>query len=176
MAGALHVSWFHGGLTGYLKRQRRARSVAQQETVTSIEPSADIVPVTAANDAVLFTSSASTPGTPDDSPLITPRTPSITPMSLRDTYLPTLAIPSIPNLPSLHIPALPQLNVPNRFIGTNGDLNFGFKDAVKSRWEDRRNTLGGMGLNLNLGGLGTRRRGVEVVETEMKVQEVPVYD
>jgi hypothetical protein len=33
-----------------------------------------------------------------------------------------------------------------------------------------------MGLNLNLGGLGKRRRGVKVVETEMRVQEVPVYD
>jgi hypothetical protein len=99
-------------------------------------------------------------------------------MSLRDTYLPTLAIPSIPNLPTLHIPALPQLNVPNRFIGTNGDLNFGFKDAVKSRWEDRRNTLGGMGLNLNLnlGGLGSRRRAIKVEEAEVRVQEVPVYD
>jgi hypothetical protein len=162
LAGAMHVSWFQGGLKGYLKRrgQTTTRTIAE----VSHEPVSDLDEVVSAD---LL---ASQPGTPDDSPLITPRTP-----SLRDTYLPTLAIPSIPSLPALYLPA-----VPHRFLDTKGDINFGFKDAVKSRWEDRRATLGGMGMNLNmnLGGLGIRRRTAEaeqeVDQTKVWVEEVPV--
>lgn len=83
-------------------------------------------------------------GTPDDSPLVTPYTPSVTPMSLRDSYLPTLGIPT------LSLPALPSFPTTDR--------NFGFKDAVKSRWEERRVVLGGVNLNLQQGAMNLRRR------------------
>jgi hypothetical protein len=92
----------------------------------------------------LDTSEISPAGTPDDSPLVTPYTPSITPMSLRDSYLPTLAIPS------LSLPALPSFPTTDR--------NFGFKDAVKSRWEERRVVLGGVNFNLQQGAMNLRRR------------------
>jgi hypothetical protein len=126
----LHVSWFQGGVTGYIKRQRRQTTVkeTQDEPMENLLEPTDISPV----------------GTPDDSPLVTPYTPSITPMSLRDSYLPTLAIPS------LSLPALPSFPTTER--------NFGFKDAVKSRWEERRVVLGGVNLNLQQGAMNLRRR------------------
>jgi hypothetical protein len=97
-------------------------------------------------------SPAITPDTPEDSPLLTPRTPSITPFSLRDSYLSTLAIPNL-SLSSLPIPSFPTT-----------ERNFGFKDAVKSRWEEQRVALGEVNLNLQAGAMNLRRRfGREVV-------------
>jgi hypothetical protein len=131
LAGCLHVSWFQGGVAGYLKRQRKQNNMAKQDPVEVFQD--------------LDTSEIISPaGTPDDSPLVTPYTPSITPMSLRDSYLPTLAIPS------LSLPALPSFPTTDR--------NFGFKDAVKSRWDERRVVLGGVNLNLQQGAMNLRRR------------------
>jgi hypothetical protein len=130
LAGCLHVSWFQGGVAGYLKRHRKQNTMVKQDPANvpkELDPS-EISPA----------------GTPDDSPLVTPYTPSITPMSLRDSYLPTLAIPS------LSLPALPSFPTTDR--------NFGFKDAVKSRWEERRVVLGGVNLNLQQGAMNLRRR------------------
>lgn len=124
------MSWFQGGVSGYLKRQRKHRITVKDdpvEVLKDLDPS-EISPI----------------GTPDDSPLVTPYTPSITPMSLRDSYLPTLAIPS------LSLPALPSFPTTDR--------NFGFKDAVKSRWEERKVVLGGVNLNLQQGAMNLRRR------------------
>jgi hypothetical protein len=129
LAGCLHVSWFQGGVAGYLKRQSKQSKIKEEpvEVLTNLNPP-EISPA----------------GTPDESPLVTPYTPSITPMSLRDSYLPTLAIPS------LSLPALPSFPTTDR--------NFGFKDAVKSRWEERRVVLGGVNLNLQQGAMNLRRR------------------
>ena len=69
-------------------------------------------------------------------------------------------------------------------------MNFGFRDAVKHHWEDRRSAFEGMGmgmgLNLNLSGMGLRRRAgarkedvvvVDVTEvTEVRVEEVSLED
>lgn len=130
LAGCLHVSWFQGGVAGYLRRQRKQSTLKEgkNEAVEMLVEPADVSPT----------------GTPEDSPLVTPYTPSITPMSLRDSYLPTLAIPS------LSLPALPSFPTTDR--------NFGFKDAVKSRWEERRVVLGGVNLNLQQGAMNLRRR------------------
>lgn len=135
MAGCLHVSWFHGGVSGYLKR-RKARAHARSKTEV-IDTQEGLIPDDSPNLA---------PDTPEDSPLLTPRTPSITPLSLRDSYLPTLAIPSI-SLSSLPIPSFPTT-----------ERKFGFKDAVKSRWEERRVVLGDVNLNLQAGAMSLRRR------------------
>lgn len=172
LAGALHVSWFRGGVLGYLKRRRAygGKSVTQPAPPKTVgEPVVDAA-------ATLDPSIPSTtlPSTPEDSPLVTPRTPSITPMSLRDSYLPTLAIPSLP-LPKVAVPSLPYLSDLNITLPTR-DINFGFKDAVKQHWGDRRTALEGIGLNL--GGLGLRRRGRKDKEmrqeTEVRVEEVSV--
>jgi len=133
MAGCLHVSWFHGGVIGYIKRQKtHARS--KTEVIDTGEGS---IPIDSPNLA---------PDTPEDSPLLTPRTPSITPLSLRDSYLPTLVIPNI-SLSSLPLPSFPTT-----------ERNFGFKDAVKSRWEERKVVLGEVNLNLQAGAMSLRRR------------------
>ena len=129
LAGCLHVSWFQGGVAGYLKRQKKQNDKIQEETFESIE---------------MLNPESSPLGTPDDSPLVTPYTPCMTPMSLRDSYLPTLAIPS------LSLSALPSF--------PTTDMGFGFKDAVKSRWEERRVVLGGVNLNLQQGAMNLRRR------------------
>ena len=130
LAGCLHVSWFQGGVTGYIKRQKKQNTKVKEDPIEVLKESgpSEISPI----------------GTPDDSPLVTPYTPSITPMSLRDSYLPTLAIPS------LSLPALPSFPTTDR--------NFGFKEAVKSRWEERRVVLGGVNLNLQQGAMNLRRR------------------
>ena len=135
MAGCLHVSWFRGGVLGYLKR-RKAHAHARSKTEV-IGTQEGLIPDDSPN---------LTPDTPEDSPLVTPRTPSITPLSLRDSYLPTLAIPTI-SLSSLPLPSF-----------STTDRNFGFKDAVKSRWEERRVVLGEVNLNLQAGAMSLRRR------------------
>jgi hypothetical protein len=111
----------------------------------------------------LTTSHSTTPGTPDDSPLVTPYTPSQTPFSLRDSYilntLPNLSMPTMANLPTVSIPPIPSLSdLTSAFPKQN--INFGFKDAVKSRWEGQRGKFGAsMGLRGGaFGGLGLRRR------------------
>jgi hypothetical protein len=145
MAGCLHVSWFHGGILGYLKRQQ-----AQAESKTG--STMDVLENRRSLGVKVGDSPAITPDTPEDSPLLTPRTPSITPFSLRDSYLSTLAIPNL-SLSSLPIPSFPTT-----------ERNFGFKDAVKSRWEEQRVALGEVNLNLQAGAMNLRRRfGREVV-------------
>lgn len=168
LAGCLHVSWFRGGLAGYIKRRRVSPIPGVQDTTlneTVIDPLVDDAMNTEPSEEA-----TTSPPTPEDSPLMTPQTPSIIPFSLRDTYLPTLAIPNLP-LPKLSRPTLPGFS----------DLNTGFKDAVKHHWEDRRAVLGGMGvgINLNLGGLGLRRRGTKEVRgevAEVRVEEVSLED
>lgn len=175
LAGVLHISWFRGGLAGYLKRQRTATANKSDRLVSdkpSEKPSETLADAVTRIDPTV----TSTPllSTPEDSPLVTPRTPSITPFSLRDAYLPTLAIPNL-QLPKVAVPTLP--NFADLTIGLpTRDLNLGFKVAVKHHWEDRKAALGGMGLNL--GGLGLRRR-VRQEEhaqkhTEVRVEEVSV--
>jgi len=153
MAGSLHVSWFNGGVIGYIKRQKtHARS--KTEVIDTGEGS---IPIDSPNLA---------PDTPEDSPLLTPCTPSITPLSLRDSYLPALAIPSI-SLSSLPIPSFPTT-----------ERNFGFKDAVKSRWEERRMALGDINLNLQAGAMSLRRRfgsGPEQEREDLNTSHVNVY-
>jgi hypothetical protein len=145
MAGCLHVSWFHGGVLGYLKRKQ---ALTRSKTASAM----DIVENRESVIAEVSDSPAITPDTPEDSPLLTPRTPSIIPLSLRDSYLPTLAIPNL-SLSSIPIPSFPTT-----------ERNFGFKDAVKSRWDERRVALGEVNLNLQAGAMNLRRRfGREIV-------------
>lgn len=155
MAGCLHVSWFHGGVLGYLKRRKaHAHARSKKEIIDTGEGS---IPIDSPN---------LPPDTPEDSPLLTPRTPSMTPLSLRDSYLPTLAIPNI-SLSSLPLPSFPTT-----------ERNFGFKDAVKSRWEERKMVLGEVNLNLQAGAMSLRRRfgsGQEQEREDMNTSNVNVY-
>ena len=165
LALGLHVSWFRGGLTGYLKR-RQTKAKAKK----SNEDKATIDHPTIADEAkidrpVLYPPStspqmiATTEPTPEDSPLVTPYTPSQTPMTLRDSYIlnniPTLTLPTqlIPSLSDITA-ALPKS------VRDRQPINFGFRDAVKSRWEEQKGRFGpaGRGMGFTLGGLGLRRR------------------
>lgn len=176
LAFVLHVSWFRGGLQGHLKRLRAAKKGVSHKTqdqdqivgepivdaAIKLDPSVinSTLPSEIAEGA---TTSHTSPGTPDDSPLVTPYTPSQTPFSLRDSYilntLPNLSMPTMANLPTVSIPPIPSLSdLTSSFPKQN--INFGFKDAVKSRWEGQRGKFGAsMGLRGGaFGGLGLRRR------------------
>jgi hypothetical protein len=174
LAFVLHVSWFRGGLQGHLKRMRAAKKgLARKEqdkvvdepivdAAIKLDPSVLDSTLPAETTEGLTTSHTS-PGTPDDSPLVTPYTPSQTPFSLRDSYilntLPNLSMPTMANLPTVSIPPIPSLSdLTSAFPKQN--INFGFKDAVKSRWEGQRGKFGAsMGLRGGaFGGLGLRRR------------------
>jgi hypothetical protein len=163
VAGALHVMWFNGGVKGYLKRQRASRKAAK-------ETKAIQQPTQASLTDVLPESIEPKPSpnaiTPQDSPLVTPYTPGTTPMTLRDSYLfpnlsnlPNVSIPTIPSIPSIPTFADFTAALPKSLAPEN--MNFGFKDAVKNRWEEQRGRfeqVRGRGMGLTLGGLGLRRR------------------
>lgn len=169
LAGFLHVSWFRGGLNGYVKRQRVAKSAVADPTLH--EPILDTA--VEVDSTVLEGLPSMVPGavTPDDFPIITPYTPSQTPMSLRDSYVfPTIVMPTMPNLTAMSIPAIPSISdITAAFPKSlhSEHLSFGFKDVVKTRWDEQRGNFAGMGqrgreMALNLGGLGMRRRGTAV--------------
>ncbi|KAK4687042.1 hypothetical protein P7C73_g3077, partial [Tremellales sp. Uapishka_1] len=142
LAGVLHVGWFRGGVIGYLKRQRRSASKAAPKPTSELKEDSMALPPLVDDDT-------------EESPIVTPYTPSQTPMSLRDTYfpIPTISIPTMPNLPTVSIPSLP-FNIPN------GD---GFKDAVRGRWEELEEKGGSFmrdrGRDLENLGLKKRRVG-----------------
>lgn len=164
---------------GYIKRrQSSSRDIKISPAESADQPLLDVA--TALDPTI--SDSILPPSSPDETPLQTPRTPSLTPFSLRDAYLPNLAIPHMPTLPKLAVPGLPNLqglsDIHISFPNTR-ELSSGFKDAVKHRWEDRRSAFEGMGMGIGLGGLGIRRRawqevGQDVAEevTEVRIEEV----
>ena len=174
-AMALHTMWFHGGVTGYLKRASQAKTDSRAKVTSTPAPATPETPTktmpavsTGALGVILEAEEdliagdepdledVSEASTPDDSPLVTPRTPSFGPAS----YVPSL--PSMPNLgnfksiPQLaSLPTIPQLShrlpsqIPTVSIPSFADLTAAlnahadptaqsFKEAVKTRWADRR--------------------------------------
>ncbi|KAL1411022.1 hypothetical protein Q8F55_001967 [Vanrija albida] len=118
LALAMHASWLHGGITGYLKRRKRAARVAAEKAAAE---------AAAEEEAVL---------TPDESPLVTPFTPSQPSVTIRDGLFPNAAFA---NLPIPHIPALKGLSeaLPQAKASLS-DLQFGIKEAVKEGRERLR--------------------------------------
>lgn len=188
LAGVLHVAWFHGGLNGYLKRKRSAKKQSLVETLD--QPIDTLVKV----DPTILEALPTTPEaqTPDDSPLVTPHTPSIAPMSLRDSYLfPNITMPTMPNLPTMSIPAISSMSIPTILTFSDMAAAFpkslntehlgGFKHAVRLRWDEQRGMFAGMsprgrGMSMRLSGLGFRKRGeafsMEEDETHVVIKEV----
>lgn len=201
LALVLHVSWFRGGLNGYIKRQklsRKGRKIRSSEVTEEEEEMVELL-----NDPIVDTAatfdptipSNTLPSTPpllaarataddDDSPLLTPFTPGTTPMTLRDSYLftslPTnlqsLTIPTFPTLPTVSIPSIPSLSD----LTANLPLaarEFGFKEAVKNRWEEGRGRLGELRM-AGGGAMGMLRRragGAEVPSTADQGRVAPVH-
>lgn len=144
LAFVLHTSWMHGGVKGYLKRRRAVRAIKEVDMPST--------------PALTAASPDFGPLTPDESPLVTPHTPSQPTVFIRDGLFPTITIPTMPNLP---IPAIPKLSdlsaaIPQAKESLNS-LNIGFKEAVRERWEEQRERLAARGLRL-------RRKGVTVSE------------
>lgn len=137
LAFVLHASWMHGGVKGYLKRRAKARRAAEMVLDTPSTP------------ALTALSPDLGPLTPDESPLVTPHTPSQPAIYVRDGLFPNITIPTMPNLPIPNIPKLSDMAaaIPQAKESLNS-LNFGFKEAVKERWEEQRVRLAARGIRL----------------------------
>jgi hypothetical protein len=184
MAGMLHVMWFQGGIKGYLKRQRAARKGMKAERKMIAEPVLDsIAELDPTIVATILPPGVSNSPSPQESPLVTPFTPGTTPMTLRDSYMfPTV---SIPHIPALQMPSMPSMPTFSEFTAAlpkslaPDNMNFGFKDAVKSRWDEQKGRFAqarDRGMGLTLDDLGLRRRGREIkadrAEVQVRVHEV----
>lgn len=164
LALVLHASWFQGGVKGYLKRQAK-ESVRPVEAMLS--PTQE---VESGNDALLEADSG--PGTPEDSPLVTPHTPKSYAVLSNLPNLPTMPhLPSLSNIPTVSIPSLSDFT---SALHTRDQLNFGFKDAVKNRWEEQKGRFNDIrrGGGLDLGRLGLRRRGADGLLDDPDVEVV----
>ena len=164
LAFVLHASWFHGGVKGYLRRHAKGQAMGK---ITATEHLVDDqMEILAEVDPLAYEAlEGLEPGTPEDSPLVTPYTPKTYPML---SNLPTLPnFPTMPHIPSVSIPSLSDLTAA---LPAREQLDFGFKHAVKSRWEEQKDRFAGMrqggGMRMNLDRVGFRRRGEGGVEME----------
>jgi hypothetical protein len=182
LALILHVSWFHSAVIGYRKRNAAAKGIEQSQPIT-----ATTSPGMEASGVPDMDEEMPTPEllTPEDSPLVTPHTPSS--ITKDSTFFPQLPqLPSMPNIPHLQLPQL-QLsrgNLPtmptmptfdelrssfaaNKEKHMRGmNMNFGFKNAVKSRWESGRSAWNGS-MDSVLGA-GRGQSGLAAEESERK--------
>ncbi|WWC89754.1 uncharacterized protein L201_004680 [Kwoniella dendrophila CBS 6074] len=142
LALLMHISWFKGGIMGYLKRHNKAKLKYNDKKKNAIMVGCEISdPVIecaiqldeTVNQELLLEENENEDEnggkTPDDSPLITPRTPKQNPL------LTNLPIPNLSNLPTVLIPSIN--NIPGLASLTNTSAN-GFKEAVKHRWDEQK--------------------------------------
>lgn len=178
LAGALHVMWFKGGVTGYLKRLARSKAKTEsvEEPCSTVGEILDQSSITTGEP--VLESLDDSPGTPDDSPLMTPRTPSQTPFVL--PAIPSITIPSFPtlsNLPIVSIPTIPSISGLSlaeirATLNTEGAFKLKgneFKEAVKGRWEEHREKFVER-TGLSLGAMRMRRRGEPQVKEHVDEQ------
>lgn len=169
LAGALHVLWFKGGVTGYLRRlgTSKAKADSAEEPLGGIPDQNSVT-----TGQLALESLDDSPGTPDDSPLMTPRTPSQTPYIF--PAIPSITIPSfstLSNLPIVSIPAIPSisgLSLAEIRATLNKEGKFKlkgteFKEAVKGRWEGHRESFVER-TGLSFGALKMRRRREEQIK------------
>ena len=190
IAWLLHVSWFHAGVNGYLKRRSKGVN-APTCNKTVIEVGNVVVDTAAQVDPTVLATLSQTPsgGTPDDSPLVTPFTPNTGSTILRDSFFPSLSnFPNLPQFPSLsYIPSFPQLpqlaNIPamptmpaiptfsdfTAALNNRDQINFGYKHAVKSRWGEQREKYAAVreGMTMDSMNLDLRRRQVDRDEPDI---------
>lgn len=169
LAGALHVMWFKGGVTGYLRRLGRSKAKADsaEEPCSTMGGIPDQSSITTGQ--LALESLDDSPETPDDSPLMTPRTPSQTPFIF--PAIPSITIPSfstLSNLPVVSIPAISSisgLSLAEIRATLNKEGKFKlkgteFKEAVKGRWEGHRESfVERTGLSLRALKMRRRREG-----------------
>lgn len=134
----LHASWMHGGVKGHLKRRAKARKAAAA-TVEEKQAPIELLPMTPDIG----------PLTPDESPLVTPYTPSQPSQFISRDFFPNISMPTMANLPVMNIPSLSGMAaaLPQAKANLN-NLNFGFKEAMRERWEEQRERFAAAGLRL----------------------------
>ncbi|WVW82882.1 hypothetical protein I302_104894 [Kwoniella bestiolae CBS 10118] len=125
LALLMHMTWFRGGVTGYIKRHSASQVKNQKKTQTEVTVEVEEDPVISMASTMDRHISSdllppSAPMSPDESPLVTPRTPSQIP------FLSTLNIPAI---------SLPTGIIDFTTLKENGN---GFKEAVKHRWDEQK--------------------------------------
>ena len=155
---SLHCTWMHGGVKGYLKRRAKGRAVAAKTNPKSSKK----VPAPVAVDKPRLKPiddgdlDITTPDmgtvTPDESPLVTPYTPSQPSLIIPQHLFPNISMPTMANLPIPNIPTLSGMAamLPEAKANLN-HLHFGLKEAkeaVRERWEEQRERLAAAGLRL----------------------------
>ncbi len=161
LAFVLHASWFYGGIMGFIKRRSKLKSTSSSalapasRTASTDEQLQVLGEIHQSAERLIVEDGLSTP---DDSPLITPRTPK--------SYAVLSNLPSMPHLPNLG--AMPTVSIPSfsdltAALAPRDQFATGFKDAVKHRWEEQKDRFAGIrgGVGMNFDRLGIRRRGRE---------------
>ncbi|WRT67320.1 uncharacterized protein IL334_004290 [Kwoniella shivajii] len=120
----MHLSWFRGGVIGYMKRNSKSSSQKKATKENVVED-----PVIQYAASIDQTTAQLIPPTPDDSPIVTPRTPIQNPILGGMSNLPTLSVPNI------NIPSLGEIK---SNLTTDKLIPGGFRDAVKNRWEEQK--------------------------------------
>ncbi|ODN83270.1 hypothetical protein L202_01442 [Cryptococcus amylolentus CBS 6039] len=119
LALALHALWFKGGVTGYLKRKREI--VKATADTDMIRAAADMKETVQAL-AEAGSDRPESPESPDDTPLLTPRTPSQIPNIFSTIPHLLLPDPTIPALPDTVFSAIPGIST-HSLAKTRATLN-----------------------------------------------------
>jgi hypothetical protein len=147
---SLHASWMYGGVKGYLRRQSRARAAAKAAKAAAAEK----LHIETETERVALESPADGLATPEESPLVTPYTPSQPSMYIPQHLFPNISIPTMPNLPIPNIPTLSGMAAALPQAKANLDnLNFGLreaKEAIRERWEEQRERISAARFGLRL--------------------------
>lgn len=153
LALVLHVSWFQAGVRGYLTRHAKARSSASPSAsrLYSISRYREEADDEALEDNVYEQDNELDPQTPDDSPLITPRTPGTSPFPLG-----ALSNLSLPSIPTMQLPPA-FTTLASKLPRTAMNMQSGFKNAVRDQWEGQRERFESGSMMSSLGRLRRRR-------------------
>ena len=153
LALVLHVSWFQAGVSGYLKRRAKVCSSSSpiaydMHGASRYQEEADI---DALESHEYKQDNELDPHTPDDSPLVTPRTPGTSPFPLG-----ALSNLSLPSIPTMQLP--PALTtLASKLPRTAMNVQSGFKNAVRDQWEGQRERFESGSMMTSLGKLRRRR-------------------
>jgi hypothetical protein len=149
----LHSLWMRDGVAGYLRRRSKAKAAKVAASAPAPVPVENQKQLAVADgEPHLLAIPDSGTRTPDESPLVTPYTPSQPSLIIPQNLFPNISIPTMANLPIPNIPTLSGMAaaLPQAKANLN-NLHFGLKeakDAVFERWEEQRERLAAAGLRL----------------------------
>ncbi|WWC60918.1 uncharacterized protein I303_103494 [Kwoniella dejecticola CBS 10117] len=176
LALMMHVSWFKGGLTGYIKRQSKSKSRSdakidlrsKQTSQVEIDTKQDLL-IEAVSGYDENIKDGLLPSSPDDSPLVTPRTPSSGPF----LHLSNIQIPNLNLNLNMNMPTLPSLTELTAALNKEKlvESGQGFKEAVKHRWDEQKEKFNTRGQLLYKRNKLDRRDSEEIVVVREVVME-----